>query len=59
MNVEYRKLFLKELAKLPSSYRIDIEKFVFVELPSLKSLSDSKKIERFQPRFGHEMVHDR
>ncbi len=30
--VEYKKTFLKELAKLPSTIRLDLEKIVFDEL---------------------------
>ena len=59
MNVEYRKHFLKELAKIPSSHRTDIENFIFHDLPSFKSLSECKKIERmkgypgfYKVRFG-------
>jgi mRNA interferase RelE/StbE len=59
VNVEYRKQFLKELAKVPPYQRAVIENFVFNELPSSKSFSESKKIERltgypgyFKIRFG-------
>ncbi|MBI5476567.1 MAG: type II toxin-antitoxin system RelE/ParE family toxin [Ignavibacteriales bacterium] len=59
MNVEYRKQFLRELAKIPSSHRIDIENFVFHDLLSFKTLTECKKIERmkgypgfYKVRFG-------
>lgn len=59
MKVEYRKRFLKELSKIPSSQRKVIEGFVFIELLQLHSLEESGKIERmkgytnfFKIRFG-------
>ena len=48
MNVEYRKNFLKDLAKIPSKKRIHIEDFVFKELPVLDSISQNKKIEKMK-----------
>jgi len=48
-----------EFAKIPSSHRSDIEKFVFHDLPFFKSLAECKKIERmkgypgfYKVRFG-------
>ena len=38
MKVEYRKRFLKELAKIPSEIRLKIEKFVFEDLPKANSI---------------------
>ena len=59
MKIEYRKRFLKELAKIPSKNRIKIEKFVFEELPELDSIFKSGKIEQmkgypsyYKNRFG-------
>ena len=59
MNVKYRKRFLKELAVIPSGIRREIEKFVFEDLPHIRSLSERGKIERmmgypsyFKVRFG-------
>ena len=59
MKIEYRKRFLKELAKIPSKNRIKIEKFVFEELPELDSIFESGKIEQmkgypsyYKVRFG-------
>jgi mRNA interferase RelE/StbE len=59
VNVEYRKRFLKELAKIPSVERKQIEQFVFDELPSLELIAKSGKIERmkgypscYKVRFG-------
>ncbi len=59
MNVKYRKRFLKELAVIPSGIRREIEKFVFEDLPRIRSLSESGRVERmkgypsyFKVRFG-------
>lgn len=59
MKTAYRKKFLKELAKVPLSYRSNIESFVFKELPKLKFIAESNKIERlkgctnyYKTRFG-------
>ena len=48
MNIEYRKKFLKELAKIPSEIRIRIEDFVFEELPVLDSVVHIKKLEKLK-----------
>ena len=40
MIVEYRKRFLKELAKIPTSARSRIEKFVFEIFPNADSIHD-------------------
>ncbi len=59
MRVEYRKRFLKELAKIPVTTRERIEQFVFEECPNLDSIFESGKIEQmkgypshFKIRFG-------
>lgn len=59
MNVKYRKIFLKELVKVPSKTRINIERFVFSEITQLDTIDKSGKIERmkgyssyFKARFG-------
>ena len=59
MKLEYRKKFLKELAKIPSNTREKIEKFVFSELPKLETIFESGKIEQmksypqyYKMRFG-------
>ena len=63
MKVEYRKPFLKELARIPSRQRNEIEQFVFEKLPAMKSISESGRIERmkgypgfYKVRFGHYRV---
>lgn len=63
MNVEYRKKFLKELSKIPLKIRLQIEDFVFEELPSLESITQSMKIEKmkgyssyYKTRFGEYRV---
>lgn len=59
MEVEYRKKFLKELSKLPSTTADDIEEFVFDTLPKYQNLEEIGKIEKmtgyknyFKIRFG-------
>ena len=59
MKVRYRKKYLTELARVPSSDRKAIEKFVFEELPAFNSLGASGRIEhlkghrhRYKVRFG-------
>ena len=59
MKVIYRKKFLKELAKLPSAYRIKIENFVFEELPESPKVDVFLKVEKlkgyrhyYRMRFG-------
>ena len=53
MNVEYRKRFLKELAKIPSHIRKEIELFVFEEFPEHKTIFDCKKIEQLKNYPGY------
>jgi mRNA interferase RelE/StbE len=48
MIVEYRKRFLKELAKLPSEIRQKIEKFVFEDLPKANSIYEVGVIEQMK-----------
>ncbi len=59
MIFEYRKRFLKELAKIPTSTRSKIEKFVFDILPNADSIHDIGVIEQmkgypsfYKVRFG-------
>ncbi len=63
MTIEIRKKFLKELSKLPTDYSESIEKFVFEELQTYKSLSEVGKVEKmtgyknyFKVRFGNYRV---
>jgi len=44
LKVEYRKRFLKELAKIPSQTRKEIESFVFEEFLKYDTIFESKKI---------------
>lgn len=53
MNVEYRKRFLKELARIPPAQRREIEVYVFEDLLALKSISESGKIERMKGYPGY------
>ena len=48
MKIIYRKKFLKQLAKVPSGTRVQIEKFVFEELPNLSSVTEAGKIEKMK-----------
>jgi len=48
MEIKFNKNFLKQLAKLPKDVRGRIEAFVFVELPGLRSVGGSGKIEKMQ-----------
>jgi len=47
----YKKTFLKDLAKLPSDYREQVEKLVFEEIPKLNNIfgvPNIKKMKRYQ-----------
>lgn len=48
MKSEYRKRFLKELAKIPTPTRSKIENFVFEKVPKLNSIHESGKIEKMR-----------
>jgi mRNA interferase RelE/StbE len=59
VKVSYRKKLLKQLTKLPSGKRTQIERFIFEDLPKLSSLVESGKIEKmkgyenfYKARFG-------
>ncbi len=59
MNLKYQKKFLKDLAQIPSKRRVQIEKFVFEEVPKLHSIFESGKVEQmtgypgfYKIRFG-------
>ena len=53
MKIEYPKKFLKELAKIPFNFRLLIEEFIFEELPSLDSITQSKRIEQMKGYSGY------
>lgn len=48
MKVEYRKKFLKDLSKIPSQVRKEIEKFVFDNFPQMNSIFESGKVEKMK-----------
>lgn len=48
MRIEYKREFLKQLVKLPRGVRVQIEKFVFDDLPKLEFISASRNLERLQ-----------
>jgi mRNA interferase RelE/StbE len=59
VKILHQKRFLQDLAKIPSTSRSSIEKFAFEEILTLKSLAESRKIERmkgykqyYKVRFG-------
>jgi mRNA interferase RelE/StbE len=59
VRIQYRKKFLKELAKIPSKIRYKIEFFVFQQLPESESIHQLGIIEQmkgypfyFKARFG-------
>ena len=59
MKIDYRKGFLKELSKIPSSARSRIEDFVFAELPKANSIFEIGIVEQmkgyrsyYKVRFG-------
>lgn len=63
MEVNFRRIFLKQLANIPSTHRQNVEDFVFKELPQLNSISESGKIEKmrgyrgfYKVRFGQYRV---
>ena len=53
MKTAFRKKFLKELAKIPLPHRTNIESFVFNELPTLKFIAESNKIEKLKGFSNH------
>lgn len=53
MKIVFRKKFLKELAKIPSKTRKQIEKFVFEELPKLDSIDQINRLERMKGYPGY------
>jgi len=44
----YKKTFLKDLAKLPSDYREQVEKLVFEEIPILNNISEIPHIKKMK-----------
>ncbi len=52
MKVEYRKRFLKELSRIPSPIRKEIEAFVFEELLKYNTLFECKKVEQLKNYTG-------
>ena len=48
MKIDYRKRFLKELSKIPTEVRSNIENFVFKELPEAKSVFEMGRVEKMK-----------
>ena len=44
----YKKTFLKDLLKLPSYYREQVEKLVFEEIPRFKSISEVPNMKKMK-----------
>ena len=44
----YKKSFLKDLARLPSDYREQVEKLVFEEIPELNNVFDAPSIKKMK-----------
>jgi len=44
----YKKTFLKDLAKLPSGYRYQVEKLVFEEIPELNNIFGVPNIKKMK-----------
>ncbi len=54
MQIAYTKTFLKDLAKVaPAKRRLQIEKFVFEELPVFFSIEEVGKIEKMTGYIDH------
>lgn len=53
MKILYQKRFLKELAKIPSKQRTQIEEFVFEKINSISSIQESNKIEKMKSYSGY------
>lgn len=54
MTCFYKKTFLKDLARVPSSYRIKIERLVFEDIPNQDSIFgtlDIKKMKGYRDYF--------
>lgn len=56
MRIEYRRKFLKELSRIPLPHRTNIEKFVFEDLPNLKSIPKAERIEKMKGYHGYYKV---
>ena len=60
MTIKFHKKFLKDLASIPSTDRIPIEQFVFVEIQKYDTIYTAKRFEQmkgynayFKIRFGN------
>ena len=48
MKIDYRKKFLRELAKVPTGVRLRIENFVFEKLPTANSIFEVGNVEQMK-----------
>ena len=48
MICQFKKIFLRDLAKLPTTYRKRIEKLVFEDFPMMSGLPDKLDIRKMQ-----------
>ncbi len=53
MNVLFQKIFLKDLAAIPSKTRAQVEQFVFEDVPQAESVHAVGKIEKLQGYTGY------
>ncbi len=48
MKVLFKKVFLKDLAAIPTKPRLQIERFVFEEMPQAESVQETGRVEKLQ-----------
>jgi mRNA interferase RelE/StbE len=53
LNVLFQKVFLKDLAAIPSKTRTQVERFVFEDVPQAESIQAVGKIEKMQGYAGY------
>jgi mRNA interferase RelE/StbE len=53
VRILFKKVFLKDLAAIPSKVRTQIERFVFEEMPRTQSIQEVGKIEKMQGYAGY------
>lgn len=48
MRCSYKKIFLKDLAKIPKNYRLHIEKLVFKDIPETRNIFEITDIRKMK-----------
>jgi mRNA interferase RelE/StbE len=56
VKILFKKVFLKDLAGIPSRVRVQIERFVFEEMPRTKSIQAVGKVEKMHGYSGYYKV---